>query len=245
MLLHFNGESPCLSKSLEINTAAGRNLSLCLCKCGELKPQANELPIQGTQVHDGVVLCPLYCPQMLLLGSWSCRQMTQDRNGHTAGETQSSCSAVLCCAVLCCVEAGYCNSDWQRSVRAAQVTQPRLQSWGCFGAFWYAAHFTVFKSDRQVSPLRMFCRVFGIYVNILSCSKVLHTSAVHHVKKCLPFFWTSYYLHLTICIGRNTEQLFPIHCLLSPMISQVYSIICCVLQPEGLYAIFITFSYIN
>lgn len=87
-----------------------------------------------------------------------------------------------------CVSAGHRNSDWQRSVRAARVTEPTLQSWGCLGASWPAAHFVVFNSAWQVSPLRFCCRAFTNDVNVHSCCKVFYTLAVYDVKNCLAFF---------------------------------------------------------
>lgn len=236
MLLHFIGESPCLSKLLEISTAVGSNF---------LSLQMQWAQTTGKWIPHRRSSSPRWCCPVLPTNA-AVRFMVLQANDKIQKATHVVKPRAL--EVQCCVEAGYCNSDWQNSVTAALVTQPRVQSWGCFGAFWYTVHFDVFKNARQVSPLRIFCRVFGIYVNINSCSKMLHTLAVHYVKKCLPFFSVSFYLNLTICrsfIGRNTEQLFPTHYLLSPIIWQVYFIIWCVLQPEGFYAIFITFSSIN
>lgn len=58
----------------------------------------------------------------------------------------------------------------------------------CYRAEAALAHFVVFNSAWQVSPLRICCRAFGIDVNVHSCCKVLHTLAVYYVKNCLPFF---------------------------------------------------------
>lgn len=80
--------------------------------------------------------------------------------------------------VQCSAETGYCNSDWQRSVRAAQGTQPGLQSWGCFGAFWSA----VFKSGRQVSPLTIFCSLWNLCKHSFLQQSASHFSCVLYGK---------------------------------------------------------------
>lgn len=228
MLLYFNGESPCLSKLLEINTALGRNLSLSLQMwwaqaTGKWTPHTRS-PSPWWGMPTNAAVRSLALAVMWVSHPWWNPELLKS-------------SVVLRQDIAVVTGRGVWEQIWWHN--------PDYR--GCFGAFWYAAHFDVFKNARQ-APLRIFCRVFGIYVNLHSCSKVLHTWAVHYVKKCLPLLWISYYLHLTICrsfIGRNTEQLFPTHCLLSLVILLVYSIIWCVLQPEGFYAIFSTFSCIN